>query len=155
VWTTLDLDGQQLNQSEYPIVPTENQKTSVPFNLILEETDDKAIKIQLVLKRNLNNNSAIKYTDRITVLFNKDGKQINDCQKSSSQHFRALRSTKTILSSPVEAFTCFIKHGKRITDYITAQKWEASYDMISDNEHHILFASMANRKVLELTYFKD
>lgn len=148
VWTTLDFDGQQTLQSEFPMELTEEQKTRTFFNFFLEETDEQQIKLELLLPSE-------KQSDMITVLFDKDGKQLQDCKKSNFQQYRFMQNSKTVVKSPSDIYTCFIKHGKRVTDYIVEKNFKASYGMVSDNGHHILLVSMTKDPALGLVYFKD
>ena len=66
-----------------------------------------------------------------------------------------MQNAKTVVKTPSDIYTCFIKHGKRVTDYIVEKNFKASYGMISDNGHHILLISMTKDNVLGLVYFKD
>ncbi len=146
VWTVLDFEGQQTAQSEYPVeLPLDTHRM---FNFSLEETDAQNIKLQLLIPSE-------KQSEIIAVLFDKDGKQLQDCKKESFQKYRFLQDAQTAVKSPSDIYTCFIKRGKRVTDYILEKNFNASYGMISDNGHHILLISMKKDAVLGLVYFKD
>jgi hypothetical protein len=153
VWTTLDSEGQQINQSEHGFELPKSATEMVYHTLTFEETNDEMVKMEVVL---------IYYTDRKTflttrmnVLFDKDGKVVKDCQKSSTHTRTITGKPRMAVNSLSDNLACFIKSSKRISDYITQEKWDLYFRMDSYDGHHILWDPKVKDNVLEIVYFKD
>ncbi len=152
IWEELDLDGHQKKQIEYEFSRKEMEDYIFDAinatRIFLTETDSEQISVELTFYE-------MKKSTRFSFLCAKDGTHLGKCLKTNYSQARFMQSSVNKVKSVEDLYPCFLKNPERINEYIAKKALDGGYNVLSDNDHHILSISVPEQQVIGFIYFHN